>query len=357
MARERLRRVAVAIAALLVILGTMNVAAHGAELPSFKGKTITMIIGDPPGGGTDLTGRLFASYFSKYLPGQPVVIVRNMPGGGGITSMNYMATQTKPDGLSVTMGATSQVDPKNYRQANAQYDPAKFLYIGGVVRGGYGLVMGVDAARRLHDKSRPPVIIGTATGNPRNAMQMAMWGIEYLGWNAKWVTGYPGTNDLMMALERGEIDATTTGNMVAISSQISDGKFEILAQTGNSEGDKVLPRPDFGAAPVFADLMRGKLTDPTAESAFRYWLGINGVDKFAALMPGTPPEIVAAYRDAFNKLAADPDFIAKGKIFSDDFVPTPARDIEHRISTLAHTSSQAIDYITGLLRKQGLNVE
>lgn len=357
MGRSSLRTIAIGIGA-LALMATIGIAAvSAAEAYSFKGKTITMITGDAGGGGTDMTGRVVATYLSKYLPGQPNVLVRNMPGAGGMTSMNYVTSQTSPDGLTVVMGSTSQADPKNYRKANAQYDPAKFFYIGGVIRGGYALLAGVKAAERLHNKSMPPVIMGSATGTPRNAMQMTMWGIEYLGWNAKWVSGYPGTNELMLALDRGEIDMTTTGNIGEIGERVSGGQFTIVSQTGNSIGEKILPRPDFGNAPVFAALMKGKLNKTIEEQAFQYWLAINAVDKYVSLAPGTPSEIVGIYREAFVKLAADPNFIAQGKSFSDDFVPVSGADVEFRVKTLANTPPDAIDYIKVLLRKQGLNVE
>lgn len=339
------------------LMPTIGSAPAWGESYSLKGKTITMISGDAPGGGTDATGRLVATYLSKYLPGQPSIIVKNMPGAGGITVMNYFATQTKPDGLTVLAGATPQVDPKSYRKPNAQYDPSKFSYVGGIIRGGYGLLIGTEAVPRLRDKSKAPVIMGSATGNPRNAMLMAMWGIEYLGWNAKWVAGYPGTNDLMLALDRGEIDMTTTGDIGEIGNRVAGGKIKILSQTGNSVGDQVLPRPDFGDSPVFNDLMKSKLTTPVAKQAFQYWLGINAVDKYVALAPGTPSEIAAAYVEAFRKTAEDPNFIAQGKATSDQFVPVSGKDLDRQVKTLATTPPEAIDYIKVLLRKQGLNVE
>jgi tripartite-type tricarboxylate transporter receptor subunit TctC len=344
----------------MALWSTFHVGAATAqsnEPSSFRGKTVTMILGDSPGGGTDLTGRLIASFLSKYLPGEPVVVARNMPGAGGMTAMNYLVSQTKPDGLTITVGATPLVDPKNYRSSKSQYDPAKFVYIGGIMRGGIALVIGVNAERRLYDRSADPATIGAATGTPRNATQMALWGIEYLGWNAKWVTGYAGTSELMLALARGEIDMTTTGDSAAIANQIGGGHVKILAQTGIAEGDHIVPRPDFGNAPVFSELMRGRLSDPVADKAFQYWVSINGIDKFAALMPGTPAEIIAAYRAAFDKMAGDPDFIVRGKGFSDDFVPMSAATLDRRVQSLASTPNESIAYISRLLVKQGLNVE
>lgn len=103
--------------------------------------------------------------------------------------------------------------------------------------------------------------------------------------------------------------------------------------------------------------MKGKISDPVAQQAFQYWLALNGVDKFAALAPGTPPEIVAAYRAAFTKMVRDPGFIAKGESSGDPFVPVPAEAVANRVDMLANISPAAVNYIIGLLHKQGLNFQ
>jgi tripartite-type tricarboxylate transporter receptor subunit TctC len=94
-ARNLLRATSFSLAVLLAVPHS----AVAAEPVSFKGKTVTMIIGFAAGGGTDLSGRLIAAYLGKYLPGQPTVIVQNMPGAEGMTAMNFFANQPKPDGL------------------------------------------------------------------------------------------------------------------------------------------------------------------------------------------------------------------------------------------------------------------
>src|SRR6266508_4643721 len=165
-----------------------------------------LLLGCSAGGGTDLAGRLIAAHLGKYLPGQPGMIAQNMPGADGLSALNYFVEQTKPDGLSISMGSGSQVDPLHYRKPQAKYDPAKFAFIGGVGRGGTALVINKEAEARLFDSSAAPVIMGSLSGMPRSGMQQAAWGKEFLGWNLKWVIGYRGTGDLTVALERGEID-------------------------------------------------------------------------------------------------------------------------------------------------------
>jgi tripartite-type tricarboxylate transporter receptor subunit TctC len=325
------------------------------ETVSFKDKQIVMIIGYAAGGGTDASGRLIAQFIGKHLPGQPPVVVRNQPGADGMTSLNYMVQQTKPDGLTITMGSSTQVDPLNYRKAQAAYDPATFHYLGGVGRGGTVLIIAADAEPRLYDKSKPPVVMGSVGGVPRSGMQVTAWGIEYLGWDAKWVVGYRGTNDVMIALERGEIDMTSTANMFQVGKFLEGGKFKIVNQSGTLENGKLGPRPEFDA-PVFPLLMEGKITDPIAKKAFDYWLSINSMDKWLAVIGGTPAPIVETYRQAFTKTAADPEFSNLGKKISEDFTPMSYLDVEKLVQTLAATPEEAIGHTSALMRKQGLSV-
>src|SRR5918996_3511401 len=241
-------------AALLMCSG-----AVAQEPVNFAGKTITMIIGYAPGGGTDTSGRLIAQFLAKYLPGSPNVIVENRPGADGVTAMNFFYQQVKPDGFTITMASSTQGDPVVYRQPQVKYDPTKLEIIGGIGRGGSTVVIRKDAEERLYDKSKPPVVMGAVGGVPRSGMQTTAWGIEILGWNAKWVLGYPGTNDLFVALERGEIDMTASSNLFQVGKLLQGGKVKVLNQSGTLAGGKMVPRPEFPDAPVFTNELQGKL--------------------------------------------------------------------------------------------------
>ncbi len=147
-----------ALFALSALLGLS--AARAQEPVSFQGKTITMIIGSAPGGGTDLSGRLIANFLAANLPGSPNVIVRNIPGAQGVTAMNFFVQQVAADGFTVIMASTSQADPLLYRKPASQFDPTKFAIVGGAGRGGTVLLIRKEAEERLYDKSKPPVTMG-----------------------------------------------------------------------------------------------------------------------------------------------------------------------------------------------------
>jgi tripartite-type tricarboxylate transporter receptor subunit TctC len=349
----RLEHALAGVALLLLLAHEPPVAAAQGEV-SFKGKTITMIIGSEPGGGTDATGRVIAPYLRKYLPGEPDVVTQNVPGANGIAAVNYFVRRTQGDGSSVLMTSNLTVDPLVYRNSGAQYDPKAFPIIGGIGRDGTAIFVTRNAQSRLYDKSKPPIVIGTVVGMPRAAMQPAIWCIEYLGWNARWVAGYHSTNEVMLAFDRGEIDMTSTGNIFQMKDRLSSGYLKIVNQSGALENGKLVGRPEFAGAPMFTDQMKGKVVDPVPLRGLDYWVAISNLDKWLGLPPGTPDNVVEAYRTAFRKASTDKDFLERGEKISDEFAPMAAADVASAVRTLADTPQEAIDYIKGLMRKQGL---
>jgi len=335
-------------------LGWSNASAQAIDL---KGKTITVLVGSEVGGGTDASARLIAQYLGKYLPGQPSMVVQNLPGAGGVKALNFFAQQSKSDGLTMINGSVSMLDPLTAGRAGSQYDPTTFKFVGGIGRGGGAIFATKDAAARLYDKSKPQVIIGSPLAVPRSYMQAALWAIEYLGWNAKWVVGYHGTNDVMIALDRGEIDMTSTGNLFQIKDRLANGQLKLVLQTGYLADGKLHARKDYGDAPLFPEQIRGKVSDPVAQKAYDYWEALNNGDKWIALPAGTPDNIVAAYRDAFEKMSTDPEFLDKGEKISDGFEPMTAKDVETVAITLKTTPAESLEYTKNLMRKQGIAVQ
>jgi putative tricarboxylic transport membrane protein len=338
-------------------LALLLIAAPAAaqESISFKGKTIAMIVGSPAGGGTDATGRLIAPFLSRYLTGNPTVIVRNVPGADGVVAFNYFVQQAKPDGLTAIAGGGPDIDPLRYRVPQAHYDPVKFEYVGGAGRGGTTMVIKSAAVRRLYDRAAPPVTMGIVAAIPRSGELIAAWGIGFLGWHAKWITGYPGTNALMLALQQGEIDMTATANLFALREPIASGSIKVLVQSGTLQNGRIVPRPEFADVPLLSDELVGRMNDPIAVKSFNYWRAVTLVDKFLALPPGTPGSIVEVYRKAYREIAADPQFATLGRKISEVFTPLSDRDVTSQVEAVAATPADAIGYLDTILRRQGLS--
>jgi tripartite-type tricarboxylate transporter receptor subunit TctC len=323
----------------------------------FKGKTIEVILGSTPGGGTDGTTRLVGSFLEKYLPGNPRMRYRNLPGGRGVKAFNYFQ-KLKPDGLSWAGGASSHVDPNSLRKGVTEYRPTEFGFFGGIQRGGSLVVMRKDYQANLTDKSRPPVVVGAADGDS-NWEQMITWGAELLNWNVRFVVGYPGSAMMLLAIRRGETHMTGTSNLFALKEMLDSGEFIGVAQlgAGASTGDDVERRSEFGRIPTFNSLVQGKMSGLPAQ-AFEFWNALNDMDKWYALPPGTPKDILDTYRTAWNKMVADPEFIRQGKhLFSADFTPVSGQHITEMVEKTAYPKADIVAFMDQLKTKYGLPAE
>lgn len=332
----------------------LGLAAPQVEAEDFKGKTVSMIVGYGAGGRIDLHARSVATALGQRLPGNPTIVVRNILGADGIVALNTFHAQAKPDGLTIAVVGASQVDPLQFLKAKASYDVAKLRIVGGNGHGGTALVMRKDAEARLLDKNAAPVVMG-ALSAVRTGMQTTLWGGEYLGWNAKWVLGYPATKALVLGLERGEIDMTSFSDIDDVKRLKATGNFIVIGQTGYFKDGKLVPRPEYDA-PVLSDLVGDKITDPLAQRAFAYWKSITQIGEFVALPPGTPDATLETYRVAFKAIVADPEFKARIIANGEEFLPQTAESLTALLATLGNTSPEVLAYLSAIAKRQGLNL-
>jgi len=281
------------------------------------------------------------------------MIFRNMPAGHGVKASNYFYNKAKPDGLTWFGGASSYVDPNNLRKKVVKYNPTHYEYIGAIIRGGSVMIMRKAMLKNLTDKSMKPVIVGTLDGS-RSWAQGLAWGAEHLGWNLRFVVGYPGSAALTLAARRGEIDLFGTSGIQILQSLFKTGKFHGIAQLGEAEAGGVVRRLSFPDVPTLPELMADK-PKGIAKEAFDFWSSTNQIDKWYALPPKTPKDIVAVYRTAFTKATKDPEFIKFGRHqFSIDFRTVRAETITKLIGSSAYPKLELMEYIRQVRIKHGL---
>jgi tripartite-type tricarboxylate transporter receptor subunit TctC len=320
---------------------------------SFAGKTVNMTIGFAAGGGVDLYGRMLGRHLVSYLPGRPSLVVLNQLGASGVAALNDWAHKAEPNGLSVTVGAQSQTDPDAVIRTRAKYDPATFNYVGGLAAYSQGLFVTKEAVERLYNKSAKPVVMGLVGSTLRSGSYQVLWGAAFLGWNVKWIRGYPSTAELRQALERGEVDMSTFGATTDIEYLLRSGKFAVVSQSGTVKAGKQVPRAILGNAPIISDLVKGKINDPLAQRAFDYGEYVSQVGMWLALPPRTPDRIVAAYVKAFEATLGDPQYqIEFAKIDPDSPVASKA-ELEELVRELAKVSTETLDFIQAELKRQG----
>jgi tripartite-type tricarboxylate transporter receptor subunit TctC len=175
----------------------------------FAGKTITLYVGFSPGGGVDGEARIAARHLSRFIPGNPTILVKNMPGAGGIVLANHIYKGVDADGLTLAMPGRSGFLLSNIvKDNNVTYDLTKFAYIGGA--GSTNSILwlrkdlGIADIAQLKAAKRE-IILGAWSARSQNAIVPKVLR-QYEGWPFKVVHGYPGTNEVIVAIERREVD-------------------------------------------------------------------------------------------------------------------------------------------------------
>ena len=187
---------------------------------------------------------------------------------------------------------------------------------------------------------------------------MTVWGPEYLGWNIRWVLGYQSTKELMLAVQRGEIDMMITYGDALIDEMAKAGGFAFPAQSGDAREGKLVRSPRFPDVPLFSDLARPRLKDPKEIKAFEAWETLAQVGKWMGLPPDTPSNVVKTYRDAFNKIVKDKNFEAEAsKILGEGFTTATGEEMQRVAMDSSSVSDDDLKFFEQLREKVGIRVD
>ena len=336
--------------AFVTVLSTVAPELRAADAPSYEGKTLKIVVSSGTGGGTDTAARLVSRFIGKYLPGNPKVLVQNMPGGGGTIANNYFASEAKPDGLTILQDSSSGIGNFVRGGPTIKYDPRKNRMIGGVARSGTLVMIRNEARDRLTNRNAKPVVVGDSDGI-RSWVAMTVWAAEYLGWNLRWIYGYPGSRELQLAIRQGEIDIWSTANVKLVNDLRREGIVQIVMAEDERR------RQDFPDVPTFLETLGAKKPTGLAWQAFVAWAGSPDLDKFLVAPPETPDHLIKLLREAFAKVMKDPEVDKEGdKFFGDGWKPVTAERLEAIIREQTSISKEAKDFITKLRQKYNLPV-
>jgi tripartite-type tricarboxylate transporter receptor subunit TctC len=286
------------------LLGLAVVPLTGAaQSPHFEGKTVTIVVGFKAGGGYDRTARILARHLPKYLPGRPNVIVQNMPGANSITAANHVYTVAKPDGLTIGTFNRNLVLAQLTNVPGVKFDMTKFAWIGSAASETTILAIRSDLPYQSFDelrKSGKPVVIG-ATGPGANTYDFPLLLREFLGVNFKIVSGYSSSADIMLAIERKEVDARA-GSFTSLRPFIDRDLVRPVVRARASEpGIEQLP-VDENLAPT-----------PRARAIMALRSAPEVVGRPYVMTPGTPDAILKLVREAFAAALKDPELAAEAK--------------------------------------------
>ncbi len=269
----------------------------------YRGKTMRMLIGYGPGGGYDLYARLVAEFLPRYIPGRPTIVPQNMPGAGSFAAAKFMAEAAPKDGtvlgmLAQTLALDSRVNP------DTKIDVTKFRYLGRAVSNiDIGLALPRSGIKSFADVRERPFTVG-ASGGGSNTVMFPSALMAYAGAKFKLVKGYKGTTEIVLAMERGEIDIVGAygipGMLVAHPGWLSNREVVPIYQA-SLKRHRLLP--DTPTMPELA-------TSDEGGQVLRAVVSTGDVGRAILTTPDVPTERLAALRKAFNTMLADPDFVA-----------------------------------------------
>jgi tripartite-type tricarboxylate transporter receptor subunit TctC len=291
-----------------------GIAAQTQSDEFYRGKTIRIIVGLSSGGGYDRAARLAARHLGKYIPGNPDFVVQNMPGASSVTAANYIWGVAKPDGLSLLAPHNNLYLSQLSSQKEVQFDIAKFQWVGSMENDDMIIFARADAPyKSIHDiiKSKEqPKCGSTGVGSSDYVMSKILE--ETIGAKVTHVTGYPGSSEIAIALERGEVSCmgltiSTFYGREPFLTWHKNKFIRFLAQSGKKRSPRV------GDAPTIYELMDEYKTSPTKRRVAEAML--QGGEWARPLMaaPGTPPSRVAALRAGYEQMTKDAEFLDEAK--------------------------------------------
>ncbi len=333
-------------AAILVML-LYATEGPAAAASFFEGKTIRFIASSTPGGGNDTYVRLFARHMSKYIPGNPKMIVQNMPGAGGVVAANYLYAKAPRDGTvwsQINSGAWNHQIIKSKR---ARFDINKIISIGFANIENAVMYVRKDRFKGLDDirQSGKLATVGTSgrnsTGYVTGRIVEQIMGVKLF----KYILGYPGARQYSLALRQGEVDASGT-SVPSFIDQLGDyyeGNLNIMVQSGTLENKR---DPRFSDVPLISDLAKTPEAKKLAKATF---LMSHYMRPFF-MPPGVPKDRVKIIRDAFWKTTKDPKLLSEAKRLHRDIRPGRGEKLQKMLKeslSPSPTMYEVVDSIYG----------
>ncbi|MGH7795271.1 MAG: Bug family tripartite tricarboxylate transporter substrate binding protein [Candidatus Binatia bacterium] len=341
----RLPLLTTALVLLSVVLGARGQLAHSAA-PFYEGKTIRIIVGTSPGGGYDTYTRLIARHFSKYIPGNPTIIVDNMPGAGGLISANHLFKVVKPDGLTIGHFVGGQFLQQLLAKPGIEFDALKFEYIGVPAQDnfvfGVGKTTGITSIEQwLASKTAVKfgaIAAGDGTYDVPKVVEAA------LGLPIQIVSGYKGTAPIRLAFNSGEVGGLSNSWQSFRSTwrkELETGEVMIVVQISSK------PHPDLPKVPLAMNLAK---TDEARKLIQAVAQAHGAAVRPYVLPPGTPKDRVQILRKAFMEAVKDPELLNEAAKANLEINPGSGEELERNVKELLRLDAALVTRLKEILK-------
>lgn len=296
---------------LMAAAGFSSLALAQGTKPFYEGKTVQFLVSSGPGATTDISARLVGRFLGKHIPGNPGIVVQNMPGGGGLVGANYLYNVAKPDGLTILAVSRANYLDQMVGRPEVKADFRKFSWIGSFNKAPMMVACRTDTPYKsiaaMRAAKTPPRFGQSGTGSISYVFGNLIEKI--LDLKIKNVTGFQSGRETDLGMERGEVDCRATSDITVIRSPWSQWVKEhfvtFVLQQG-PEKSRLLP-----PVPTVAELAPPEAR-PTVD-LMNVMLAYTEFDRPYAAPPGVPKERLQILRESFEKMLKDADFAAEAK--------------------------------------------
>jgi tripartite-type tricarboxylate transporter receptor subunit TctC len=309
------------LAAGLVVRAPSPAFAQSAE-QFYHGKTVTLVVGYAAGAGYDFFGRLTARHLGRHIPGQPTVVVQNMPGAGSILAANYVYNAAPKDGSVLGLVTQTVALEEVLGTQGVRFKADQFNWIGRVTSNVDILLAWHNSkVKRIEDALKIEVPLAA----PGSGLFLPTIINHVVGTKFRMITGYGGAGDTMLAMERGEVDAVST-SWTAIKATKQDWLDNKMVNVLVQYGMERLPQlPD---VPTMIEL--GKT--PEQKQVLTLYASGSVIGRSIFTSPGVPAERVQALRDAFDAMIKDPQLLADVEQSKAEFDPMSGAELQKIIA-------------------------
>ena len=313
----------------------------------YRGKTVKFIVGSNTGGSYDTYSRLLAAHMGRHIPGNPTLIVENMPGASGVKSAQYIADIAPKDGSVIGMFNQSMPQRQMFEPDKVKFDLAKFGWLGAMnTSTTVFITWHASGVKTLEDAKKKEVMMGALSATGGNAVYPLLIN-AFLDTKFKVVLGYKGGNTIQLAMERGEVDGRAavvwSGLKAGWPHWIAEKKVNVLLQTGLAK-EKDLPD-----VPLLLDLAK----TPEEKAIFRFVSSDSAMGFPVTAPPGIPEDRLAALRKAFSDTMADPEFLKIAKERKLEVEPSTGQEVKKVVEDLTSTPKEVIAKIKKGLAEAG----
>jgi tripartite-type tricarboxylate transporter receptor subunit TctC len=339
------------LAAAPVLALTRRAAAAESAEEFFRSRSeMHIITSSPPGGGYDSYSRLFARHMSKYIPGNPTIVVNHMPGAGGIRAANYLYNVVPKDGTTISLIDRSvPTAPLLYgKDSKAQYDAIRFSWLGSAMREtGMGVISTRSPVKTIDDAKTQEVVFG-GTAPEQDPSMYARLLNDLLGTKIKTIHGYAGQPEQFLAIEKGEVDGVFmsgwSGNGRAyVRDKMAKGEMRLLVQISAQKD------PMHMDTPTLLELV----TDPGSRQVVELILSRLSLGRPFLAPPGVPADRVALLRTAFRSAIEDPELRAEAAQQRLAIDPVFGDEAEETIQRIYQSPRELVERARNIVRVPG----